>query len=602
MSPETAQHEPRLAWTRAESVFLAALLGVTFLCYASALGYEFVYDDRLLILKNPAILSWRSIPGFFLKDFTSVAIPEAPAVYYRPVLLVWMLVNAKIWGVHPPGWHFTAIALHLVVVAEVYVLARRLLANRFAAGVAAAVMALHPIHVECVAWVMAEAEQLTASLVLGSLLAYLRVRRNPSRRVAWWSLSLGLFSMAVLIKENAIMLPGLIAAYEWFYGAARLDGPPQAASRPARLGMRARASLLGAAPHLAAAAVYLAVRLAVIKSLGHVNTPLPVSTFLATLPLVLFRYLRLLLWPAGLSVCYDLPYVHHVDFQYFILPLVTVLWVAVLLVAWSFKNGDRAFAAVWLGLPLLPALDLPVFFRSEIVHDRYLYLPSVGFALLVGMAFGCRVRAESSGKRPLGRFAAAAALTGLMVAGTCYYRRFWKSNWTLFQRAVRIAPQNVVALNNLGNEYADRGRYDEAVALYRRVLDEYPPYWESDYNAGYCMYKRGRLLEALQFFQRAYEIEPYDSDVCIYYGITYFKMGRTDRAEPLVQRAIALRPEGRGFHLALGMILLNRGEPERARLEFRAELANYPGEAAAARELQEVERRLESAPAGALKP
>ena len=88
----------------------------------------------------------------------------------------------------------------------------------------------------------------------------------------------------------------------------------------------------------------------------------------------------------------------------------------------------------------------------------------------------------------------------------------------------------------------------------------------------------------------------------MYLGLTYFKMGRLQPAESAVRHAIALDRRGRGYHFALGMILLNRGEPEQAREEFRAELANFPDEAAAARQLQELEEKQEAAPPGRSNP
>lgn len=590
-----------LQWSREDWIILGAILAVTFLCYLPTLGYEFVYDDRLLILKNPAILSWKSATGFFFRDFTSVAIPEAPAVYYRPVLLLWMLVNAKLWGMNPAPWHFTAIALHLIVVVEVYVLARRLLGARFPSAVAAGVFALHPVHVECVAWVMAEAEQITAALVLASLFAYFRARSGSKRRMAWWGVSLGLFVVALLIKENAIMLAALIAAFEWSYfrsgGESGLN--VAAESFAGRLWQRVLESLKRAAPHLSVVVLYLVIRLSVLKTLGHVNTPMSVLTFLGTLPMVLYRYLRLLVWPVGLSVCYDIPEVHSPDLQNFVLPFATLLLFIIVLALWVRRKPAGTFAALWMIVPLLPALDLPVFFRSETVHDRYLYLPSVGFCILVGLFFQwAEERAPKPGAQMRWPGTAAVLLLGLLAAGTLYNSRFWRSNWTLFQRAVQIAPHNVVGLNNLGNEYADRGDCEQAINIYRRVLQEYPPYWESAYNAGFCSYKMGRLEEALSYFQHAYSFEPYDPDVCVYFGMTFFKLNRLDEAEPLIRRAISLKPTGRGYHLALGEILAQQGKHAEALHELRAELANYPDEAAAQKAVEEVTRQMNLLPRG----
>ncbi|HET7842145.1 MAG TPA: tetratricopeptide repeat protein, partial [Terriglobia bacterium] len=525
VSPQIPESVESPAWTRAEFVLLGALLAATFLLYSPTLRYEFVYDDRLLLLQNPQLLSWRFVPQFFRENFTSSALAGAASVYYRPVLLVWMLVNVKLWGMNPVPWHLMTILLHLLVVAEVYLLARGLLRDTSGAALAAAVAALHPAHVECVAWIMAQAEQLAVSLLLASFLVYLGARRRPQGRAAWMIVSLGFFTLAVLIKENEIMLPGLIAAYEWLFGAAPDEQAPLR-----RAWLRTRSSVLAAAPYFAVAAVYLVVRVRVLGTMGQKVTPLPLATHLATIPSVLASYLRILLWPTGLSVEYHTPYVERLTGPNFFLPAAVVACFVALLVAWGWRSRCAAFASVWLALPLLPALDLPIFFRDEIVHDRYLYLPAIGFALLVGLAFlQLSFTLESRGR--LGLKAAAVVLAGLLGAGTWYYQRFWKDNFTLFSRALQISPSNLIALNNTGNELADRGQWTEALDLYRRALALDPTYWQAVSNAGYCLYRLGRFQEAEQYLTRAITLTPGDSSEFVYLGMTYFKMGRLREAE-----------------------------------------------------------------------
>ncbi len=590
-NPQNAESEFP-AWTRAEYIVLGAILAVTFLLYSPTLGYEFVYDDRLLLLQNPQLLSWRFIPQFFRENFTSSALAGAASVYYRPVLLVWMLLNVKVWGMNPMPWHLMTILLHLVVVAEVYVLARGLLRNTSGAALAGAVAALHPAHVECVAWIMAQAEQLAVSLMLGAFLLYLAAKRKQTRRAAWLVLSLGLFALGVLIKENEIMLPGLIAAYEWLFGAS-----PDEPSPLRRAWLRARSSLIAAAPYVAAASLYLVVRIRVLGTMGQMVTPLPLTTHLATIPSVLASYLRILLWPAGLSVEYHTPYVQQLTGPGFFLPAAVVASFVGLLVAWSLRSRRAAFASIWLALPLLPALDLPVFFRDEIVHDRYLYLPSIGFALLVGLAL-VQLSSKLEFRGRLSLKAAAVALAGLMGVGTWYYQRFWKDNFTLFSRALQISPANLIALNNTANELADRGQWTESLNLYQRALAIDPTYWQAVSNAGYCLYRLGRFKEAEQYLTRAISLTPGDSSEYVYLGMTYFKTGRLDEAERNVRHALALQPDGRGYHLALGVILAEKGQLQEALNEFRAEQSAFPDEAAAAAEIEEITRRLQAQPRG----
>jgi tetratricopeptide (TPR) repeat protein len=583
-----AQSPQRLAWTRADWIFLAVLLGVTFLCYLPALGYAFVYDDRLLILQNPQLLSWRFVPVFFHEHFIAPVFPNAPANYYRPLLLIWMLFNRQVWGVSAAGWHLTAIVLHLAVTVEVFLVARHVLPGRFAAGAAAAVFALHPVHVECVAWVMGMTESFSAAFLLGSLLCYLRARDQVPRSRWWYSASVSLFACALLAKENMIILPALLVAWEFFLG------PTGAGEEKARTFIRwGLLSLRPAIPHFIVATIYVAVRLLVLGALSHTAISLPLTTQLATLPLVVLSYFKLLAWPVGLSAFYDVPYVTSFASPAFVLPLAGDVVVLAMLGAWAWKSRRAGFAAVWLLAPLLPLLKLTVFPNGEIIHDRYLYLSSMGFALLAGLALSAipEKRSEAHGELSA-RLIVSGVLLGLLGGATCYYRAFWKNNMTLFGRGAAVAPLNNIAVNNLANEFVARGKYEDALPLYQRILSRDPTFAMSVYNLGLCYYNLGRLDEAERYLSQAVELSPNDPDAFIHLGMTYLKMGRLDAAEQATRRAIALDPKGLGYHLALGVILEQRGEPNDALAELHAELANHPGEPAATTELQRLERFL----------
>ena len=582
------QSPERLAWTRADWIFLAALAGVTFLCYLPALGYDFVYDDRLLILKNPQLLAWRFVPVFFREHFIAPVFPSAPANYYRPLLLIWMLLNRQVWGVSAAGWHLTAIALHLAVTAEIFLAARRILRGRFAAGAAAAVFALHPVHVECVAWVMGMTESFSAAFLLGSLLCYLRARDQVPRSRWWYSASVSLFACALLAKENMIVLPALLVAWELFLG------PASGGAADARAFIRrSLQSLRPAIPHFIIAALYLGVRLLVLGALSHAAIALPLATQLATLPVTVFSYFKLLVWPVGLSAFYDVPYVTSFASRGFVLPLFGDVVALALLGAWALKSRRAGFAAVWLLVPLLPLLNLTVFPNGEIVHDRYLYLSSMGFALLAGLALGAIPEKPSDTRGELSaRLIVSGVLLGVLGGATCYYRSFWRDNMTLFARGVQIAPLNNIAANDLANELVARGKYEDALPLYQRILARDPTYAMSVYNLGLCYYNLGRLDQAERYLSQAGELSPNDPEAYIHLGMTYLKMSRLDAAEQAVRRALSLDPHGRGYHFALGVILEQSGELKGALAEFRAELANYPGEPAAAAQAQELERRL----------
>src|SRR6266568_4754303 len=175
-----------LPWTRVDTSLAGLQVFLIALVYARALQFDFVLDDFPLILHNPLVLaSWRSIPRFFAEGYFDRIFPNAPPNDYRPILSVWLLVNQKLWGFNPAGWHLAPIFLLSVVTLGVYVLARRIFGDRGLAFLTALVFALHPTHVETTAWIIGMNESLMAAPFMASFLCYLKARDGGSRRVGW---------------------------------------------------------------------------------------------------------------------------------------------------------------------------------------------------------------------------------------------------------------------------------------------------------------------------------------------------------------------------------------------------------------------------------
>jgi Tfp pilus assembly protein PilF len=581
-----------LPWSRRDALALILLLILPVIIYGQALSFGFVYDDEILIVNNPLILSWKTLPAYFTQSLTSWVYPGLAANYYRPGLFIWLLINRTLWGLNTLGWHVSTLFLHVLVTLSVYLLARRILRDRLAAVLAGAVFALHSIHVETTAWVMGFPDSLVALAVITSFLCYLNGRSSSRHRATWLAGSTLLFALGIFTRENAVALLVIIAAYEWI--ESQQSGDLQ---RALRTRARIRACLNAVAPYLAVTGVYLVARVVVLGGLSHVVTRISPATLLQTLPLVMATYLKHLLWPVGLSAFYDIPYIDRPGLGNFWLPLGVLLVVGAGLWWWSKKSRQAAIASLWFIVPALPILNLSVFPPGEPLHDRYMYLPSVGFVLL--LALGLR-RLGSSARRLLGQPAAPLVCGTILVAllgfETISYSSYWSDNLTLYRRGVEIAPQNNIANNNLANEFVTRGRYDEAIRLYQQVLARSPDFWLSNYNLGFCYYKLNQLEAAQQFLGRAIAIDPGNPDQFVYLGLVKFKMGRLGEAESALRHAIAIRPNGRGFHFALGVMLKTRGEFEAAIREFRSELRYHPDQAAAEKQIEEIENQINRHP------
>ncbi len=570
-----------------ESAQFAFLLAVTFLCYARTLFFDFVYDDEILIVNNPLIRSALSIPDYFSQHLIQFVNPQAPGIYYRPVQFLWLLLNRSLWGLNPMGWHLSVVALHVVATGLVYLLARKIIREPAIAWLAGAVFGLHPVHVESVSWAMGFIDPLFTVLILASFLCYLEARERAARRGRWAAASIMFYALAAFAKEPALVLPLLLFSH------ASITAAPVHGRARDRIYAPVRTGLTAAWPYLVVTAIYLAARLAVLKGLTRAITSLPWEVVVATLPRVLWSYFKLWIWPAGLSVFYDVPYVQPNDIPSALLPALPLAVIAAGLLWWARRSLPVAVAASWALLPLLVLLNLRAFPEGEIVHDRYLYLASVGFSLLVGLSWqslaGAPIKLLADvGTRRLG----AVMLIAAMGAATIYYTGFWANNEKLYGRAIAIAPNNNLAANNYAGLLVARGDFAGAVPLYAKILARREDFWLANYNLGYCLYELGRYGEAERHLERAALLDASFPDPHLYLGLIRLQAGRADEAEAEFRRALALRPDGRGYHFALGMALKSRGALEEARSEFELELANHSSEAAARAQISEIDARL----------
>jgi tetratricopeptide (TPR) repeat protein len=622
---------------------IAAVLLLTFAVYIPTLRYQFVHDDRGQIVENPAVHSWRFVPSYFTSQVWAGVMPGELGNYYRPLFLLWLRINQAVFGSHAWGWHLTAVLAHVLTTLLVYWLALGLGVSGDAALVAALVFGLHPAHIEAVAWISGATEPLLGMLLIASFFSHLRWRRT--RRRNWRLASVALFALALGEKETALVLPGLLLAYDWIFTSSRSSrsadtqaenaeanrhSDPHEESRPAsdestdqnqsEIPRFARKDSLfqwcGAAlrsiwPFLLVVLLYLPARIFALKGFSHPVTPLSKAQLALTWPSLICFWIRHLIWPAGLSTFYDFPAVLHPTLSNFTLPLVLDVCAGAALLALVRRSRSAAFSAVWLVLPLVPLLDLRVFVADDFAHDRYLYLPSVGLAVLAGLglkkvcaggrpasAAGLKFSATSDGRvrrwlgMPAAQLAASLCLAAVLGYGTITQSFYFRDNLTFYAYNHSMAPHNPAAESNYGTILAERGMYVAALGEFNEVVDRDPNYWPAIYNLGLTDYKMGRLPEAEKYFLDAIRINPRKPDEYFYLGMALLKSGRTDEAIAAAHRAIELNPAGFAYHFALGVMLKAQGDFAGALREFKAELAVNPEQQAAATQIKEIEKRL----------
>jgi Tetratricopeptide repeat len=403
---------------------LSLILAVTFLAFANTLWNQFAYDDTTQILRNEQIRN-RSRGEFFAKlpmaftkevwfwrvkqdqDPNKDAGPTTP--YYRPLFTVYLMVGWAMFGnneepakTSPVGWHVINVLMHLLAVSFVYLILKRITGDIKLTAIATLLFALHPLRVESVAWISGVTDLFLALFILPSFYLYIRYRESGKKNYLGGSVLL--FLLAAFSKEPAVAFPVFIGAYELFI--INQDRPLRA---------RLRAGVLFSLVFFAMVATYFAMR---YNALGFVlNDPqfveYPLSWVLLTIPLVICKYVGLLLWPMNLSIFHGTPMVKSVLSWRFLVPLAGVA--AMAYGGWRLRGSTAArFALLWFAINLVPVLNLGAFGQDFLVQERYVYLPSVGFSLLLAMALG-RLPLGQLGKRLAARGALLVAVTLLFT-------------------------------------------------------------------------------------------------------------------------------------------------------------------------------------------
>jgi Tfp pilus assembly protein PilF len=579
----------RSAGPDAARVLLVLALALTALAYVNTLRFQFVYDDLPQIIGNPRVHSWQHAPRLFVEHVWSQFAGQ-PGTYYRPLFELWLLIHYSVFGLNPAWWHATTVLVHLAVTAMVYVLARRVTGDRLTAAIATVIYGLHPTHIETVAWVSGVTEPLLAVFVIASFLSYAR-SRDGGNVAAWWrAASVAAYGLATLCKETGVMVPLLLFAYDRLVyshpSEARSAGPPQKDTMGPVLRRYAPYAVVGAA--------YMAARHYVLRGLGYPEAK-PWLDVVLTLPSFLWFYVRELLWPVGLSAFHEMPLVHTPGLTNFLLPLAGVAAAAGALVYASRRSKEVAFSAWWLAVLMVPPIiGIYAFVAEDLVHDRYLYLPSVGFAMVVAWAIR-RIKTKGEGRELFGgpsvQMAIAMVLAIALAAGTAAQNVYWANDMILYAHAVNAAPRNVIAINHLANEFYKRRRPDDAYKLYRESLRVKPEHWATHFALGITLYETGKFQEAQKELERAIPLWPNNADEYYYLGLVHMAQAQYAEAEPYFRKAVEIYGARPGVHYALAVSLEKQNKLAAARDELRAELKQNPAPQVE-QELERLERQL----------
>ena len=556
-----------------EKYFVAVILLITAITYLGTLRFGFVYDDDPQIRSNPFIKGWQFVPQYFVSSVWKQLYPLMPGNYYRPLFFLWLRTNFAFFGLHSVGWHFAAVALHVLVTWLVYRVVRKLTGGFTVAWLTALIFGVHPIHHEVVAWLSGATESLFAAMFLAAFLAYLN--SLESSETIWMAVSAGLYGLALLCKETAIVLPAVVFACAWIAGSA--ESPLDLSG----FGKRFSRALTPVGYYVPVAVGYLIARTRILSGLGHAMSNASISDWLLTLPSILFFYVKHWFFPVGLAGFYDMYFQSQLSLKGVVLPALVLA--AMACAVWMLRKplGVQAtgYALVWLAIPLLPALDSFVFSNGELVHDRYLYVPSIGaslfIALIVERAFAGEPAVFGQPSRVVG---VAAALTAVLAFCAVWQSSYWRDNYSMYSRGHQIAPLSSTALNNLGGQLLVQREIDLAEPLLQEGHQKFPGDGRFVFNLGRMNYIKKQYVESEKYAREAVRLDPGSGDSYILLGQILLKEGKSKEATESIRRGVELNPDDETYHTSYGIVLKMNGDCAGASAQFDEALAINPAD------------------------
>ena len=580
----------------------AVLAIVTLFAFRGVWKNDFVnYDDKDYLLENQHVqqgLTAQTVAWAFTANY---------AGNWHPLTWISHTIDWKLYGNNPRGHHMTSVALHAANAILLFLLLLYMTGFTGRSAMVAFLFALHPAHVESVAWVAERKDLLCAFFSLAALLAYAWYAGSPSwKRFAWVVCA---FAGALMSKPMAVTLPFVLLLLD-YWPLRRIAFAQDAGAR------RFSSLLIEKWPLFLMAAISSIITLIAQRAGGSVAAlhALPLWERLANAAISYCRYMRIMFWPNPLRAYYYYD-VNHVRVLAAVFAAVALILITA--ACWCFRKQKPycLFGWLWFLGTLAPVIGI-VQVGKQALAERYTYLPFIGLFIAIVWLAG-----EAVTKFPKLRNAAqllAVAILAACVAKTNAQVKVWKNNFTLFNHVLQIDPRGELPNTNVGMEFVRQGKYAQAEQYFERSL-VFDPSWSVTlaYSAVCLMQTHDPrdLPLAGQRLEEALRTDPDDpgilSNMALWYGLTgrprdeeeYSRMvlaahpdfvmarlylgdalqsqNKLEQAAQQYRQALTVVPDNYEAHSSLGNVLDKQGLPDEALKEYRLSLSIEPNQAQA---------------------
>jgi tetratricopeptide (TPR) repeat protein len=560
-----------------------ALVLATFGVYWPLLKCDFVgYDDTVYVTQN-----WHVLRGLSW-DQVDWAFSSTSEGFWHPLTWLSHMLDVQLYGVQAWGHHLSSLLLHMANTVLLFLGLRRLTGAVWRSALVAALFALHPLHVEAVAFVAERKEVLSAFfglLMLWTYAVYVEKSKGQSPQAKnYYVLTLALFACALMSKPMVVTLPLVLLLLDYWplgrLAGSRGQGAGSPSQAPGRRTQTLGQLFLEKVPFLGLSLVVGLITIYTEMKLGAVSvrSHIPLLMRLGNAVVSLLHYLEQTVWPVRLAVYYPFPRSIRLDE----LALAAGVLVVISGLVWWARRRKPYLAVGWLWFLVMLSLVSGVAFQVGAFAraDRFTYLPLIGVFIMVVWALAGWFARSPKG-RAVGGILSVAVLAALGVQ-TNRQLPYWHDPGTIFEHALAVTKDNFTAYNNLGYYLlTDKRQPDEAIADFKEALRIDAKNAGAWNNLGFAYANKDQVNDAYACYQKALQYAPDDPDAHSNLGNILSDAGRLDEAVYHYRLALKARPDFADAHNNLGIALAGQGKLDEAMDQFRMAIYIQPANAGA---------------------
>lgn len=528
--------------------------------YAPALHYGFLsFDDPLYVSKNVEVSRGLTWTGFLWSLTTS------HAASWHPFTWLSHMLDVQIYGMWAGGHHLTNVALHIANTLLLFWLLHRMTGKWRMSAIVAALFALHPLHVESVAWIAERKGVLSTFFWILTTHAYFSWVRRPT---LWRSaLTTVLFALGLMSKTMLITLPFTLLLIDfWPLGRVRMDRNQGAAWLKL---VREKAPLFILAAATGLVTFFAQWNAGTVRGVMEVSLSARVGNALESYVVYLFRTV----WPAGLTAHYPFapPSLWAAAGCLLVLLLITCA-----AVRFGRKRPYLLAGWLWYLVTLAPVIGL-IQVGGKSSADRFTYVPLIGVFVIAVWGVSSILERTSRHRATLVAATAVAIVTVVALSAAARNQLgYWATDLALWEHSLQATDDNYVARTNLGFALVERGALDEGAAHYEQALRLNPRSAETHNALGALLFRQGRLEDAIKRYAEAIRIDPSYPEPHTNMGAALATKGNLVEATAELQKAIELSPDNAEMHYNLGFALADQGRNEEAIRAFHDALRLNP--------------------------